>query len=164
MMLCAALSAVAVVLAVKTLIRAARWRRCRGGGPGQHRALRWLFRVLDTTPGQEKVIRAALEEAWITTREARHDATSRRTDLARVFRSETVDDEALRAAQGGVRSAYDRVEEAVTKALRRIHEALDPMQRERLARIVEGGGRPRFLGGSGGGFGGGPYRGGSVAL
>jgi hypothetical protein len=166
MVLTTALTFLATVLAVRLVARIVRRARSgeggcgRGGGRfgfGRNRALRWLFRALDTTPGQEKVIRQALEEAWVEAREARAQAREQRGNLAAAIRGEGADAASFTQAREGAKVAYDRAEAAVVSAFRRIHEALDPMQRERLARIVDGGGSP--FGGFGPfGKGGGPYR------
>lgn len=164
MALCTAFTIVAAALAVNLVFRLVRRARggCHGrfghgGGFGGRRGLRFLFRSLDTTPGQEKVIRSALEEAWIEAREARTAARAQRGNLAAAIRSESVDSASLELVRQGARAAFDRGESAILAAYKRIHEILDPMQRERLARIVDGTGGP-FRG-----FGrfGGPYRGGS---
>ena len=166
MVLCTALTVLGTALLVSVVFKLVRRARCgRGGGMGfgRNRALRWLFRSLDTTPGQEKVIRSALEEAWIEAREARSQAREQRTNLAAALRTEGADASSFAHVQTGARAAYDRAEAAVTMAFRRIHEILDPMQRERLARIVDGSASPfgtamrRFGGG-------GPYRGGPMSL
>ncbi len=168
MFVCTALTVLATALVVRLAVRLVHHRRgaggCGGGGGGfgRNRALRWLFRSLDTTPGQEKVIRGALEEAWGVAREARSAARDQRGNLAAALRAEGPDAPVFAEVQTGVRAAYDRAEQAMTAAFRRIHEILDPMQRERLARIVDGSGAPwaarRF------GFAGGPYRGGPISL
>ncbi len=168
MALCTAFTIVAAALAVNLVFRLIRRARggCRGGGGGggglgfgRHRGLRWIFRSLDTTPGQEKVIRSALEEAWIEAREARAAARDQRGNLAAALRSEGPDAASFDLVRTGARAAYDRAEIAIVAAFKRIHEILDPMQRERLARIVDGSASPwqalRSFGG------GGPYRGGS---
>lgn len=161
MFLVPALTILATALVVRLVARLARkahGRRCGGGvGLGRSRWLRGLFRALDTTPGQEKVIRGALEEAWTTSREARVAARGQRGNLAAALRAEGPDAPAFAEAQAGARAAYDRAEQAVVAAFRSIHDVLDPMQRERLAKLVDGSASPwrgRFAFG-----GGGPYRG-----
>lgn len=157
-----ALTILATALVVRLVVKLARrshGRRCGGGGGGfgRSRWLRWLFRSLDTTPGQEKVIRGALEEAWTTAREARVAARGQRANVAAALRAEGAEAAAFAEAQAGARAAYDRAEQAVVAAFRSIHEVLDPMQRERLAQIVDGSASPwrgRLAFG-----GGGPYRG-----
>ncbi len=162
MFLVPALTILATALAVRLVVKLVRRSHngsCGGGGLrlGRSRWLRWVFRSLDTTPGQEKVIRSALEEAWTTAREARVAGRAQRANLAAAIRAEGPDAATFAEAQAGGRAAYGRAEQAVVAAFRSIHEVLDPMQRERLAQIVDGSaspGRGRLAFG-----GGGPYRG-----
>lgn len=122
-----------------------------GGGPGGSFWLRSLFGRLDTTPGQEREIRAALETLQERGRAAKSDLGASREDLARAIVAEELDDAALAAATSRVDDVTAKAKEAFTDALRRIHAVLDPRQRERLAEIVARGFGPfgRF---------GGPYR------
>lgn len=138
-----------------------RWRAAcgaRGGrrrGIGRSRWLGWLFETLDTTPGQEREIRAALEELRDRAEDARRGLGGSREAVGRALAAETFDDAAFESASAHLDATTAKVKDAVAGALRRIHAALDPKQRERLAEIV---GRA--------GFGpwrrwGGPYRGGA---
>jgi Spy/CpxP family protein refolding chaperone len=138
----------AIFVATRLLLR----RRChrgRGGGPGRSRFLRGIFARLDTTPGQEREIRAAIEELQTQARSAREKVRGAREGLARALRGDAVDDAAfveLRARAEDVASEMHRAFEA---ALRRVHAILDPAQRERLAALLERGPFGRW---------GGPYR------
>lgn len=158
------LTVLAALVATRLVARLV-MRRCHGGGGrfgfGRSRKMRWLFRFLDTTPGQEKVIRSALEEAFGQAQSARHEAREQRGNLAEAFRADALDGPSFVAAREGARAAFERAEGAVVEAMRKIHEVLDPMQRERLARLLDSRlGRGPF--GGSGGFG--PYRGGPVSL
>src|SRR6476659_6155874 len=65
----------------------------RGGwGGGRNVMLRGLFHRLDTTPGQEKAIKAALEELYEAARSARGEVSAARADVAKVMRSPAVDE------------------------------------------------------------------------
>lgn len=141
---------------------------CHGGpehyGPGPfgfggHRwMLRALFERLDTTPGQEKVIVAAVEESREAMRDAWKTVRESRADLARSLRAETFDEEAVRAARARHEEAMQKAHEVFAASLRKVHEALDSKQRGILADIIEQG--PfGYRSGWSGGFGqGGPYR------
>lgn len=105
--------------------------------------LRGLFERLQTTPGQEKVIRdafASLREAgrahWQTLRESREE-------IGRAFGAESFDETAL----GGTFAKHDEavlaMRKAVADALLKVHAALEPNQRTILAEFLSRG-RPGF--------------------
>jgi hypothetical protein len=126
------------------------WNAHHGGG-GPRTWLRFLFERLETTPGQEKEIAAAVEELVAKAKELREEGNASRNDVAKVLRQESLDENAL----GELFSRHDDrlrdVQKAFAGALGRIHNALEPDQRARLAEMIES--APR-------GFGfGGPYRG-----
>ncbi|HEY8074549.1 MAG TPA: periplasmic heavy metal sensor [Labilithrix sp.] len=127
----------------------------RGGGIGGSFWLRAIFSRLDTTPGQEKEIRSALEDLRKTARESKESLGASREAVARAVRHETFDEIAIGEATVKADAAAGQVKQAFEAALRRIHAVLDPKQRERLAELLEKG--PRGFGGGGGGWGG-PYR------
>jgi len=129
-----------------------RWGHGRHGGIGGSFWLRALFSKLDTTPGQEKEIRSALEDFQRSARESKEALGGSREAVARAVKGETFDEIAIGEAVVKIDSATGNVKHAFEAALRRIHAILDPKQRERLAEILERG--PRGFGGWGG-----PYRG-----
>jgi len=132
-----------------------------GHGPGQSFWLRALFGRLDTTPGQEREIRAALEELRERARDAKSGMIESRDGLGRAIAGETFDDGAFESVSARFDATSEKVKDAVRGALRRIHAVLDPKQRERLAELVTKGAFRRWGGGSGWvGPGGAPYRGG----
>jgi hypothetical protein len=131
-----------------------RWR----GGWGRSFFLRALFERLDTSPGQEKAIRAALDELRAATRSVREEMNGARVDVARVIRGDRVDDETLGEVSAKATAAAESMRSATAGALGKIHDALDERQRNMLADLIESGpgGFGRF-----GGWNrrGGPYRG-----
>lgn len=127
------------------------WRGRHGGGPGGSFWLRALFSKLDTTPGQEKEIRSAIEDFQKTAKESKESLGASREAVARAVRHETFDEIAIGEATVKVDAATGQVKNAFEAALRRIHAVLDGKQRERLAEILERG--PRGFGGWGA-----PYR------
>jgi uncharacterized membrane protein len=144
-----------------------------GDGPwGRHGGgsfvMRGIFERLDTTPGQEKVIRAAFDELREKGRAVKEDARGMRKDLAGALRGESLDAETLGTAASRASNAVDGVRDAAIGALLKVHEVLDERQRGILADFIESG--PRFGGwGRGGGRWrgrregrGGPYRGARV--
>jgi len=120
-------------------------RHCRGGrshgfrgGRGRFFLNRLLDR-LDTTPGQEKVIREAVDQLMDDVRTARGDFRGTRTQVAQAVRGETLD----RGAIDGVFESHDQVIDRVRKnaveAFSKVHETLDERQRKILADIIESG-------------------------
>lgn len=120
-------------------------------GRSRRSSMMWrLFERLDTAPGQEKVIRQAVTDVEKTARAMRGEIRKGGGDLSQALRGDAFDE----AVMGLMFARQDeRVRElqlAFTGALARIHEALDPRQREMLADLLES---PRGMAW------GGPYRG-----
>lgn len=109
-----------------------RWGGGDGFGFGRNMFLRGLFERLDTTPGQEKVIAAALEDVWSTMRQARGEWTDT-TDLAILLTGETFDVTAAEGLSGKADASFAKVRVSVVEAMRKVHEALDSRQRQMLA-------------------------------
>ncbi len=154
------------IVGVVALVRGLVWRRrlgCRSsfghlrgygrhGGPGRSFWLRALFSRLDTTPGQEKEIRSAIEDFQRAAREAKGDVFDSRESVAKAVAGEVFDPSAIDEASQRVDAATSRIKEALRAALERVHAVLDAKQRERLGEILaRGPGAFR-------GYGGGPYR------
>ena len=116
----------------------------RGGRRGGARGMMWMaLSRLDLTPGQEKVVRAEVDRVREKARALKDEAKASRGDMARAVRGESFEEGAL--ADMFVRHD-DRMHDLrgeVAGALGRIHAALDPEQRERLASLLEEG--PRGL-------------------
>ncbi|UJR84800.1 Hypothetical protein I5071_68790 [Sandaracinus amylolyticus] len=129
------------------------WQRGGWGGGW----MRGLFERLDTSPGQEKVIKQAVEEIFGATRSLRTELDDTRRDIAAALRAGIVDE----VQMGELFARHDEklreVRKAMVGAFARVSDALDETQRKQLADLIE-----RGLAGGGGGwgrFGGGPYRG-----
>lgn len=105
-------------------------------GPGGSFWLRALFARLDTTPGQEREIRAAIEELQSTARDAKAGIMAGREELATAVGGESFDESALGEASGRADAAAARVKDAFAVTLKRIHAVLDARQRERLAELL----------------------------
>jgi Spy/CpxP family protein refolding chaperone len=131
------------------------WRRhgFGGSGPGGSFWLRGLFSRLDTTPGQEREIRSAIEEFQATASGLKSGLRGSRDDIARAVGGEVFDDAALGEAGARADVTAGQLKDAFASALRRVHAVLDPKQRERLAELLAKG----PFGGRRGGWGS-PYR------
>ena len=116
-----------------------RWSRRGGGGPGRSFWLRALFSRLDTTPGQEREIRSAIEDFQRTAYQAKDSLSGVRADFARAISGELFDDGAANEATGRADATAATIKDALTAALKRVHAVLDPNQRGRLAEILEKG-------------------------
>jgi hypothetical protein len=139
---------------VRLLRRERGWYRRSSCGGSWHRSSRWrgpedrrwqflhrLFEELDTTPGQEKEIRAAIDEVLQAGENVKDGFSDTRGDLGRAFRNDELDAELLGTILSKQDAAIDDMREAMAGALGRIHAALDPEQRARLARWLERGPR-----------------------
>jgi Spy/CpxP family protein refolding chaperone len=135
-------------LSLVGLIKVWRWGRY---GHRHHGPRRWmmrrLFEHLDTTPGQEKVIAAALEEVERKAWAAREELFRSRSAFAKAMRGEHFDGATVDAAFDTQQAAVDELKKSARAGLAAIHEALTPEQRARLADLVEFG--PRHMHGCG---------------
>jgi hypothetical protein len=114
--------------------------RGHGYGWGPRAALNGVLARLDTAPGQEKVIVAAVEEFMDRARESGRKVRDTRGELADSVRGERIDESRLADVFGRHDAALGDVRNAALDALRKIHEALDERQRKLLADLMESGG------------------------
>jgi hypothetical protein len=112
--------------------------RGRQGGPGRW-ALRALFERLQTTPGQERVIVAALDELRENRQALRDEAKQTRTDLARAIEGGLIEDSTLEDTFARHDRSLARMRVSFTEALKKVVETLDEPQRKRMAGWLEGG-------------------------
>ncbi len=98
-----------------------------------------LLDRLDTTPGQEKVIREAVDTVLEEMHAAKREFRGTRVDIASAIRGEDLN----RGAVEEVFSRHDRVigrvREVALVEFTKVHETLDDRQRKILADIVESG-------------------------
>jgi Spy/CpxP family protein refolding chaperone len=109
----------------------------RGFGRGPARFfMRQLFWRLETTPGQERVMLQAFEEVRQVMRDKRSEIHASREDVAKIISGATFDE----AAVGNMFSRHDdalrAIRLAVTGSLAKVHEALTPEQRQRMADML----------------------------
>lgn len=120
-----------------------RWHRGFGfRGRGFHRArffLNALFDRLDTTPGQEKAILAAVSELRESAGNVHERLRSSRAEVAEALREDEFHEDRVRAVVDRHAEELVGLGGAGAEALAKIHEALDPDQRKQLARWIESG-------------------------
>ncbi|MFZ5895730.1 MAG: Spy/CpxP family protein refolding chaperone [Myxococcota bacterium] len=111
-----------------------------GGRYGRGRyGINMAFDRLDTTPGQEKAILAALDELSESARGVRSRVASSRSDVADALRSDHFDSDRVHNVVARHAEDFATLGNSVTATLAKIHEALDPEQRKRLARWLDSG-------------------------
>jgi Spy/CpxP family protein refolding chaperone len=110
-----------------------------GGAFGVRRPLRFLAHKLDLDEEQVAELAAILGDLKTERAQAEVDARRATGALADAVAGDTVDAERL-ADGGGLRvKSAERLRDAVTSALRRIHALLRPEQRRRLAYLIRTG-------------------------
>lgn len=120
-------------------------RHCGGGGFRGFRARRGRFVLnrlldrLDTTPGQEKVIREAFDGLLDQLQDARSEFRGTRSEIAQAVRGENLDRGAVEGIFERHDVVIDRVRQNALDAFSKVHETLDERQRKILAEIIESG-------------------------
>ncbi|WP_225412213.1 periplasmic heavy metal sensor [Stigmatella hybrida] len=101
--------------------------------------LRRVFQRLDTSPGQEKVFVQAADDVAASFGKLRGELEATQTAVARALRGEHFDAGALRELTERQEAQLADLREVLRTSLARIHEALDPRQRDELADLIEHG-------------------------
>ncbi len=120
-------------------------RHCGGGGGRGFRAKRGRFILnrlldrLDTTPGQEKVIREAFDGLLDQLHDARSEFRGTRSEIAQAVRGESLDRGAVEGIFERHDVVIDRVRQNALDAFSKVHETLDQRQRKILADMIESG-------------------------
>ena len=112
-----------------------RWRFA-----GRRWLLRSLFERLETTPGQEKAIMAALQELRENRAAIFDEMKQTRADLGRVVAGGLVDDSSLEETFARHDRLLAQLRVAFVEALKKITEALDESQRKTLSDVLSRGG------------------------
>lgn len=152
---------IACTIGLIKVLRRGRGCGYRGGswhGEGGHHGhrhgrggffMRRVFERLDTTPGQEKVIREAFEELRGSARGMKDEVRHTRDAVSDALRAGIVDETQLGALFAHQDEKLTELRKTFIGALAKVNDALDEDQRRKLAEMI----------GSGRGFGwGGPYR------
>lgn len=108
----------------------------RGWGRGPFAMLDGLFSHLDTSPGQEKAIRAALSELFDEAHSLRGEVRETGEAARAAVAGPAFDGHALDAAFERHDAKLARLREGAKETLRKIHEALDDEQRAELGRVL----------------------------
>ncbi len=124
----------------------------RGFGGPRRWMTRRLFEYLDTTPGQEKVLEQVIDEVEKKAWAARDQMRSGRSAFARAVQGEHFDGAAVGDAFDSQQTTFEELKKTLREGMAKVHEALGPEQRKRLAELIEHG--PRAMhGGHGSGCG-----------
>ncbi|MGD0525008.1 MAG: hypothetical protein ABSE49_07685 [Polyangiaceae bacterium] len=107
-----------------------------GGGGPRRWFLRSAFERLETTPGQEKAIVAAIDELRDNRDLVREEASQTRADLARVIAGGLVDDAALEETFARHDRLLAQLRVAFVESLKKVSEALDERQRKQVADLL----------------------------
>lgn len=125
------------------LVAIARRPRHRFGPHGRLGGRRFLLRRalgrLDTTPGQEKVIRSAVHDFEEEAYTLRGDLSSTRAELAGALRGQELDKSALDRIFQKHDELIEKLRASFVRALDQVHGTLDERQRQELAEMLEGG-------------------------
>jgi Spy/CpxP family protein refolding chaperone len=111
-------------------------RQGRRGGFGR-RMLYSVLDRLDTSPGQDKAILAAIDDLSDSAHHARRDLPDLRKQVASAMRAESFDEQAFTAIFDEPLGRLNTLRDELTKSAATIHETLTPKQRERLYDLVQ---------------------------
>lgn len=119
-----------------------RWDAGGRGGRGRYRSRgprRWIAELadrLDASPEQERVIHDVAWELFRDLRSLGDEAKSTRSDLGAAFGTERLDEERMGELFARHDELLERARKVFVGALARVHDALDPQQREQLSRLM----------------------------
>jgi Spy/CpxP family protein refolding chaperone len=112
-----------------------------GGGPwsrsrGMERMVGWLATRLEATPEQYRVIRNEVEQFMDKTHDLRRELRLSRDDIAKAMSGASFDEEVMGESFARQDDRIREVREQMVGALARIHDVLDPRQRDRLVELT----------------------------
>lgn len=108
-------------------------------GHGGRFLLHRVLRRLDTTPGQEKVIREAIHDFREDAFGLRSDVRGTRSELARALRAPELDKALLESIFDKHDEVIEKLRASAVDTAEKVHTTLDAQQRQRLADIIESG-------------------------
>lgn len=100
-------------------------------------APRWMFRKLDTSPAQERIVRNAVDTVRAEARRFADQSREARRDLADLLRAPDYDRERVRDWFAARETDFQQVRESVVGALGDVFDVLDDQQREKFAKMIE---------------------------
>jgi hypothetical protein len=110
-----------------------------GRGFGARFFFRRVLERLDTTPGQEKVIREALNDLQEEAYGLRRDIRGTRGEIAEALRAPELDKALLDRVFAKHDEVIEKLRASVVSSADRVHSTLDEQQRKRLADMIESG-------------------------
>lgn len=110
------------------------WRH--GGG---RFFLRRVLQRLDTTPGQEKVIREAIHDLQEDAYGLRGEMRGTRTELAQALRAPELDKESIDRVFAKHDEVIEKLRASLLDTAEKVHTTLDEQQRKQLADMIESG-------------------------
>ncbi len=113
--------------------------RSRRHFPGRGYFRSVALRRLDTSPGQEKVIRMAVSEAEDLLGGFRDDHRKAREELAQIVSQETLDEGRLGAWFESREASWREVKPKLVELGRQVHDVLDAEQKKRLGSWLRSG-------------------------
>ncbi|RYZ02233.1 MAG: periplasmic heavy metal sensor [Myxococcales bacterium] len=114
------------------------WHRGRGGFGGRF-FLRRVLERLDTTPGQEKVIREAIHDLKEDASGLRGEMRGTRSELAEALRAPELDKESIDRVFAKHDELIEKLRASLLDTAEKVHTTLDDQQRKRLADMIESG-------------------------
>jgi len=129
------------------------WRGDSRRGRWGSRKLGWLFRGLETTPEQERVLHETFGELRGAGGKIAGKVAASKNQWADALEAESFDETMVGTAVADLEQAVDEARKTAIDAFAKVHGTLDPEQRKRLASFLRR--RGRGFGPFGGG---GPYR------